>query len=75
MAQSSRNLVWINDSNFRGWGCSDCGWVFNPSGPPIGESLDEMKSNFNAQLAEAFASHACDRYPRRLTPHFPRGQN
>jgi hypothetical protein len=32
-----RKLVWIDQPRFRGWGCSRCTWVFNPSSPPIGE--------------------------------------
>ena len=44
--RSSRKLVRVEGQNFRGWGCSECAWVFNPSGPPTGDSLDEMKRNF-----------------------------
>ena len=61
---SSRKLVWVEMQNFQGWGCSECAWVFNPSGPPTGESLDEMKRNFEVQLSEEFASHACVKRPR-----------
>jgi hypothetical protein len=61
---SSRKLVRVEGQNFRGWGCSECAWVFNPSGPPTGDSLDEMKRNFQAQLSEEFASHACAKRPR-----------
>ena len=55
----SRKLVWVKGQTFEGWSCSECAWVFNPSGPPIGKSLDEMKRNFQVQLSEEFASHAC----------------
>jgi rubredoxin len=62
---SSRELVWIEGQNVEGWGCSECSWVFNPSGPPAaGESLDEMKRTFRTQLSEEFASHACAEHPR-----------
>jgi hypothetical protein len=62
---SPRKLVRVEGQNFKGWGCSDCAWRFSPSGPPVGESLDEMKRNFEVQLAEEFASHACARAARR----------
>jgi hypothetical protein len=52
----SRKLVRSGES-FEGWGCSDCAWVFNPSGPPVGRSLDEMKRNYEMKLSEEFASH------------------
>ncbi len=62
---SSRELVWIEGQIVEGWGCSECSWVFNPSGPPAaGESLDEMKRTFRTQLSEEFASHACAEHPR-----------
>src|ERR1700686_2916810 len=41
----SRKLVRVKGESFEGWGCSDCAWVFIPSGPPVGRSLDEMKRN------------------------------
>jgi hypothetical protein len=52
-------LVWIESQSFAGWGCAECGWVFNPSGPPIGKSLDDMREHFQAQLSKQFRSHAC----------------
>jgi rubredoxin len=62
---SARKLARVEGQSFRGWGCSECGWVFNPSGPPVGESLDAMKRNFQVQLSDEFASHDCARYPSR----------
>jgi hypothetical protein len=41
-----RELVWIERQGFLGWGCSECAWVFNPSGTPTGNSLDEMKRDY-----------------------------
>jgi hypothetical protein len=61
---SSRELVWNEGQNVEGWGCCECAWVFNPSGPPAGESLDEMKRTFKMQLSEEFASHACAKHSR-----------
>ena len=61
--RSSRKLVWVEGQSVEGWGCSECAWVFNPSGPAVGKSLDEMKRNFQMQLSEEFASHACAKRP------------
>ena len=62
---SPRKLMRVEGQNFRGWGCSECAWVFHPSGPPVGKSLDEMTRNFQMQLAKEFASHACARAARQ----------
>jgi hypothetical protein len=59
-----RKLVWIEDQRFQGWGCSECAWVFNPSGAPTGESLDEMKENYERRRDKDFAAHVCTEHPR-----------
>jgi rubredoxin len=56
---SSRKLVRIEGQSLMGWGCSECSWVFHPSDPPIGKSLDEMKRNFQMQLSQEFECHDC----------------
>jgi len=61
----SRKQVWIEQQRFRGWGCSECAWVFNPSEAPTGKSFDEMMRNYEVQRDKAFASHACAEHPRR----------
>ena len=50
---SSRKLVWVEGQNFEGWGCSECAWVFNPSNPPIGKSLDEMTRFFRRNSSKS----------------------
>ena len=60
----SRRLVWVEGQNFRGWGCSECAWLFNFSGSLSGKSLGEMKRTFQVQLSEEFRSHFCAEYPR-----------
>jgi hypothetical protein len=55
----SRKLVWIEEQRFKGWGCSECAWVFNPSGSPIGKSLAEMMQNYERQRDKDFAAHVC----------------
>jgi hypothetical protein len=60
----SRKLVWIEQPRFRGFGCSECGWRFQPSGAPTGASFDEMMHNFELQRDKEFTSHVCADHPR-----------
>ena len=60
----SRKLVWIEQQRFRGWGCSECSWVFNPSSPPTGKSFEEMMRNFELQRDREFTLHVCADHPR-----------
>jgi rubredoxin len=55
----SRKLVWIERDRFRGFGCSECGWRFKPSGTPAGTSFAEMIRNFQLQRDKEFRSHVC----------------
>jgi hypothetical protein len=59
-----RKLVWIENPRFQGCGCSECAWVFKPSGPPAGNSLYEMKEMFERQRDKEFAIHVCAEHPR-----------
>jgi hypothetical protein len=59
-----RRLVWIEEQRFVGWGCSECAWLFRPSGSPIGESLDEMIENYEEWREKEFAAHVCAEHPR-----------
>ena len=65
MLAMPRELVWMDQLRFRGWGCSHCAWVFNPPGPPIGENYAAMKGNFEAQRDKEFASHLCAKHLRK----------
>jgi len=58
-----RKLVWVERPTFQGWACSKCGWVFNPSGPFPGGSIEEMKTNFGQQRDKEFAAHVCAEHP------------
>ena len=60
----SRKLVWIEQPRFRGFGCSECAWVFNASGAPSGQSFDEMMRNFELQRDQEFRLHVCPDHPR-----------
>lgn len=63
-AAMSRTLVWIEQPHFRGFGCSECSWVFNPSGSPTGNSFDKMLRNFELQRDQEFTSHVCADHPK-----------
>jgi hypothetical protein len=60
----SRKLAWIEERRFRGFGCSECGWRFKPSGPLTGKSFDEMMRNFELQRDREFRAHVCADHPR-----------
>jgi hypothetical protein len=62
-----RSLVWIDGTRFRGFGCSECAWVFNTSGSPAGNLFDEMMRNFELQRDRAFSSHICADHPRNTS--------
>jgi hypothetical protein len=63
-----RKLVWIENQNFLGFGCSACNWVFKPFSALVGESLDEMKQKHEAQRDKEFAAHGCVKHPRATRP-------
>jgi hypothetical protein len=54
-----REIIWVEKEDFRGWACSECAWKFNPSGVPTGNSIAEMKQNYERQRDGEFASHLC----------------
>jgi hypothetical protein len=61
----SRKLAWVEGQGVKGWeGCTECAWVFIPSAPPLGESLNERARNLDVQLSEEFAAHDCAEHPR-----------
>jgi len=68
-----RRLVWIDKIRFRGFGCSECAWVFNPSGTPTGNSFDEMMWNFELQRDKEFSSHVCADHPRNIRAEIGNG--
>lgn len=59
-----RTLIWIETPRYQGCACSECGWVFKPSGPPVGDSLEEMKKMYERRRDKEFATHVCGEYPR-----------
>jgi hypothetical protein len=63
-AAMNRMLVWVEQQHFLGFGCSECGWRFEPSGAPTGTSFDEMIRNFELQRDKEFTSHVCADYSK-----------
>ena len=61
-----RSLVWIDETRCRAFGCSECAWVFNPSGSATGNSLSEAMRNFELQRDREFSSHVCADHPRTM---------
>jgi hypothetical protein len=59
-----RMLIWIEEPRFQGFGCSECAWAFNPSGPPVGNSLQEMKEYYKRRRDKEFAIHECAGHTR-----------
>jgi len=65
-----RKLVWAERPGFQGWACSECAWLFNPVGPLVGETIDDMKRLYEKQRDEEFRSHVCAEHPRpKKSPH------
>jgi hypothetical protein len=54
-----RKLIQIEVEVFLALGCSECNWVFNPSGAVAGETIEEMKMNSIARPDKEFALHVC----------------
>jgi len=40
----NRKLVWIEQQRFRGFGCSECAWVFKPSGALANLSMKSRRT-------------------------------
>lgn len=65
---TSRTLTWIREEHFYGPSCSRCAWLFRPSGPPTGISLEQMKEDYMRRCDEEFAAHVCAQHPRAAKP-------
>ena len=60
----SRELVWIKQQRFAGWGCSECAWVFNSANALACKTFDEMVEKFALQRDKKFTLHVCADHPR-----------
>jgi hypothetical protein len=56
-------MVWVEKTDFLGWGCSECAWKFKPSGVLPGNTIAEMKEHYEQQRDDEFLSHRCADYP------------
>ncbi len=63
-----RKMIWMASAERESWGCSECSWSFHPSGPPLGDSLDEMKKNYERQRDKEFDAHMCGQQPQTRRP-------
>jgi hypothetical protein len=61
----SRELLWVKKERFEGWVCSVCGWEFKASRRLVGDTIEEMKRNYERERDEAFEAHACAERPKR----------
>jgi hypothetical protein len=66
MTAMRRKQVWIEETHFWGWSCSECAWLFRPLGPLVGQSIEEMKMHYQLQCDKEFTSHVCADYPRAI---------
>jgi rubredoxin len=58
-----RTLIWTEQSRFQRWACSECAWVFNPSGPLTSNSLQEMKDDYQRLRDKEFSARVCVEHP------------
>ena len=56
--------VWVERGRFMGWACSGCGWEFNHSRIPAGNTLAEIKLNYERERDKEFESHVCAEHPK-----------
>jgi hypothetical protein len=59
-----REMVWVQRERFMGWACSQCAWEFNPSGIPAGNTIGEMKLQYERERDKEFESHVCAEHPK-----------
>jgi hypothetical protein len=60
----ARELISVEKERFQGWTCAACAWEFKSSGPVVGNTLDEMKQNYERQRDEEFKAHVCAKHPK-----------
>lgn len=61
---SRRQMVWTKTARMEAWTCVACAWAFQPFGPPVGKSLEEMMLNYELQRDAEYAAHVCAMCPR-----------
>jgi len=51
----AREMKWVEHN--QSCCCSECAWVIVPSGPPLGNTIEEMMRNFETNRDKEFTSH------------------
>jgi hypothetical protein len=59
-----REMVWVENEGFCAWVCPECAWKFKPSGVPTGNTIDQIKQQYERQRDNEFGSHLCREHPR-----------
>jgi hypothetical protein len=59
---TSRTIIWREQK--QEWACTECAWVFQPSGVLADKTLAEITQYFKEQRDQEFASHVCADCPR-----------
>jgi hypothetical protein len=59
-----RNLILAKSAYKQAWACSECAWEFDDSGPPEGDSIDEMARNYERKRDQEFKAHVCSQHPK-----------
>ena len=65
MEAMRRKLVWVKTENFEGWACADCAGAFKPSGPVVGNSIEEMKTHYEQPARQGVRVACLRRAPAR----------
>ena len=63
-----QEMVWVERGSFVGWACSQCAWEFTPSKIPTGNTIAEIKQNYERERDKEFASHVCAKHPMVQKP-------
>jgi hypothetical protein len=53
----ARELVWLENSTFAAWRCTDCNWILPNPGLAVSDRL-------SAKAKEVFEQHKCAEFPR-----------
>jgi hypothetical protein len=63
----ARELVWLENSTFAAWGCTECDWIL----PNPGRRVSDKPS---AKDKEVFEQHKCAEFPRVRIAEKRKGQ-
>jgi hypothetical protein len=63
----ARELVWLENSTFAAWGCTDCDWILRNPGLAVSDRP-------SAKAKEVFEQHKCAEFPRVRIAEKRKGQ-